>query len=706
LTVDAETGTRGFLATGRREFLEPYDRAVSDLPGVRDALAQLMEDDERQDDQLPRLDSALATELRTLRSLQRSGPASPRRTEALVASKTTMDALRSVLSEIAEEEQVQESEKAEAAARLRGLVTAITVAAGGLGLIGGLLSMTAVSSGLTRRVQLVQDNARRLAEAKPLLPMPADEDELGELGTTMSRTAELIADKQAMLDIALTTGGLILFELHPDGYVRFRGDRHLLSELGLRDDRPVDLEPLRARLGLEDQAAGRQARVDETGASRVDLAVPTVSGDELRLEVRWREVTANNRRPTGMVVGVASDVSDRLRAQRAFEIARDAAERASRAKDEFLSRMSHELRTPLNAVLGFAQLLEMDGLDEEQRDSVEHILRGGRHLLALVNEVLDLTRVESGSFALSLEPIRLWEVVDDAVHLMKPIADDTGVTVDVLPCDTDVYVEADHQRLKQVLINLVSNGIKYNRRGGSVTVGWHRYGSGRVAIEVADTGAGIAPHRLPDLFTPFERLGAEQTTVEGTGLGLALSHRLTQAMSGGLTLASTGPEGSTFVAELPEAEGVVAHPPPAPAGEDVTVAEPPPDLSDVTVLYVEDNLANLSLVEELLRRADAPPPLSAVQGSLGLELAQVHSPDLILLDRHLPDMRGEDVLAQLRADPRTADIPVVVISADVMPGRGTALRDAGATAFLTKPIDVEAFWGAISTAVRERRESL
>jgi CheY-like chemotaxis protein len=154
---------------------------------------------------------------------------------------------------------------------------------------------------------------------------------------------------------------------------------------------------------------------------------------------------------------------------------------------------------------------------------------------------------------------------------------------------------------------------------------------------------------------------------------------------------------------------VAAHPAPVPAspgGEDGTAAEPLPDLTDVTVLYVEDNLANLSLVEQLLRRADAPPPLSAVQGSLGLELAQVHNPDLILLDRHLPDMRGEDVLAQLRADPRTADIPVVVISADVMPGRSTALRDAGATAFLTKPIDVEAFWGAISTAVRERRGSL
>ncbi len=703
LTVDAETGTRGYLATGQREFLEPYNRAVRDLPGARVVLAELTSDDDGQGERLRRLDGALATELATLRTLQRSPTASPQRTQALLASKTTMDALRAVLSDIAEQQQAEENEKAAAAARLRSLVTAITVAAGGLGLIGGLVAMSALSAGLTRRVALVQDNARRLADSRPLLAMPADEDELGELGNTMSRTAELIADKQAMLDLTLRTGGLILFELHPDGHLRFRGDPHLLGELGLRTDRPVELAPLRRRLGLEDAGAARRAQIDETGVSRIDLTVPTVGGEQRRLEVRWREVSGDNRRPTGMVVGIASDVSDRLRAQRAFEVARDAAERANRSKDEFLSRMSHELRTPLNAVLGFAQLLAIDGLDEEQRDSVDHILHGGRHLLALVNEVLDLARVESGSFALSIEPIQVSAVADDAVQLMQPIADENGITVDVRTGSrTDLYVAADHQRLKQILINLLSNGIKYNRSGGSVTIGWDSDGSGQIAIEVRDSGAGISPHKLHNLFTPFERLGAEQTAVEGTGLGLSLSHRLSQAMGGTLTLASTGPDGSTFLAALPAAERPVARP--GPATDPLCVAEESlPDLHDVTVLYVEDNLANLSLVEELLRRAEAPAPLSAVQGSLGLELAQVHQPDIILLDRHLPDMRGEDVLNQLRNDPRTADIPVIVISADVISGRSAALRDAGAIAFLSKPIDVEAFWGAVTTAVAEKK---
>jgi len=703
LTVEAETSTRGYLATGRSEFLEPRDHAIRRLPAARAQLDQLIADQGGQRDRLSRVDSALATEIATLRTLDDVPNRSPQRTEALLASKNRMDDLRAVLTEIAQYEQAEERKKAAAAAQLRSTVTTITLAAGGLGLIGGLVAMSALSTGLARRVRLVHENARRLAESQPLLPMPTGEDELSELGTTMARTAELIADKQAMLELTLRTGGLILFELHADGYVRTRGDPDLIVDLGLSTDRPMELGWLRTKLHLGDPLATSDGHPDDTGASRADLSVPTVDGQERRLEVRWREVIGEDGQPTGLVVGVASDVTDRLRAQRAFELARDAAERANLAKDEFLSRMSHELRTPLNAVLGFAQLLAMDGLDEEQRDSVEHILRGGRHLLALVNEVLDLARVESGSFALSIEAIQVSEVVEDAVRLMRPIAVEGGIDARIDADSTaEAYVSADHQRLKQVLINLVSNGIKYNRAGGSVTIGWALEQSERVTVRVGDTGPGIPPRKLHHLFTPFERLGAEQTVVEGTGLGLALSHRLVQAMDGTLMLESTGPEGSTFVAQLPAAERP-SRQAEAPTDQPAVAEEPLPDLRDVTVLYVEDNLANLSLVEELLRRAEAPAPLSAVQGSLGLELATVHQPDLILLDRHLPDMAGEEVLDQLRADPRTAGIPVIVISADVMPGRGSALRDAGAVAFLTKPIDVEAFWGALSTALGEKR---
>lgn len=510
------------------------------------------------------------------------------------------------------------------------------------------------------------------------------------------------ADRQALLELTLSTGGLLLFEVRAGDGIAFRGDPRLLAELGLASGRPMPVDEVRELLGLGPDLGIDAAR---TGTSWTDVTVPTTTGEERRLAVRWRRLQDPAEAGDGhevLVVGVATDVTDRVRAQQAFELARDAAETANRAKDEFLSRMSHELRTPLNAVLGFAQLLSMDDLDEVQRDNVDHILRGGRHLLALVNEVLDLARVESGTFALSIEAIRIWDVADDAVRMMRPIAAEHEIAVRLLPGSArDLHVAADQQRLKQLLVNLVSNAIKYNRHRGSVEVGWRRTADAdEVEIEVADTGVGIAAHRLPELFTPFERLGAGHTPVEGTGLGLALSRRFAQAMGGDLRLVSTGPEGSRFVVTLPSAEA-----PGAPSVLDDTGTEhtpAPPDLHDVRVLYVEDNLANLSLIEELVRRAQAPAPLTAVQGRLGIELAQVHQPDLILLDRHLPDMRGDDVLQTLRADPRTADIPVIVISADVMSGRGSALREAGAVAFLTKPVDVEAFWNAVRIALTPR----
>ena len=705
LVVDAETGARGYLATGRADFLEPYDRALDQLPAARTELWRLLAADPGQADALRRLDPAITAELTALATVRTTGPgaAPARRSAVLAAGKTTMDALRAVLDELGRRARTVQDEKAADAARLRGAVTAITVTAGAVGLVGGLVAILVVSAGVTRRVNLVQDNARRLADGRPLLPVTAKQDELGVLGATMSRTAEVMADRQALLELTLTAGGLLLFEIHAGGAVAFRGDPRLLADLGLTADHPMPLDEVRRIVPLPGTDPN-----DRPGTAATDITVPTTDGDERRLAVRWRRLpepthSDSTGGPGVVVVGVATDVTDRVRAQQAFELARDAAENANRAKDEFLSRMSHELRTPLNAVLGFAQLLSMDDLDEEQRDNVDHILRGGRHLLALVNEVLDLSRVESGTFALSIEPIRVWDVADDAVRMMRPIAAEHGIAV-ALRSDgpREVHVDADQQRLKQLLVNLISNGIKYNLRGGSVHVGWSRAAGDRVELDVTDTGHGIAAHKLPELFTPFERLGAEQTPVEGTGLGLALSHRLAQAMNGELRLASTGDDGSRFVVTLPGAEAPCAPPAADDAGTGSAAA--PPDLHDVRMLYVEDNLANLSLIEELVRRAQAPAPLTAVQGRLGIELAQVHQPDLILLDRHLPDMRGDEVLQRLRADPRTAGIPVIVISADVMPGRGSALRDAGAVAFLTKPVDVEAFWSAVRIALTPGRD--
>ena len=562
-----------------------------------------------------------------------------------------------------------------------------------LGLVGGLAAMSFLSAGVVRRVHLLGDNARRLASGEPQQPVPDGRDEITELATTMDQAAELIAEKQAWLDLTLEQGRLILFQRRQDDTIVLRGDTGLLGDLGI--------PPSRSEFTLEEVQQllpARHADGGETEASlNGDLSLPGRDGKTHHLAIRSRMVMDSDGNPSGMVVGVASDVTDRVRGQEALEGAKELAERASRAKNEFLSRMSHELRTPLNAVLGFAQLLKMDHLNEEQVESVDHILSGGRHLLSLINEVLDLSRIEAGKFSLSIEPVDVAAVVSDAVKLMRPIAAEQEVKVD-FPAGNGVgaLVSGDHQRMKQVLINLISNGVKYNRRGGSVSIDWKRTTCGEVAVSVRDTGFGIPAERHEDLFLPFERLGAEGSVVEGTGLGLALSSRLAEVMGGSLSLGTTGPDGSSFVLSLPEARWDESVPAP------VSPIEPtaaPPDLDAVTVLYIEDNLANITLVEELLRRAGAPAPLTAAQGRLGIELAWTHHPDLILLDRHLPDMFGNQVLRVLKSDPATADIPVIVISADVVGGARSTMEESGAVAFLSKPIDVQSFWTAVSTAL-------
>jgi PAS domain S-box-containing protein len=391
----------------------------------------------------------------------------------------------------------------------------------------------------------------------------------------------------------------------------------------------------------------------------------------------------------GRLIGMfayAWDVSARRHAEQAQREAQAAAEAANRAKSEFLSRMSHELRTPLNSVLGFGQLLEIDYLSDTQRDAVGHILKGGRHLLGLINEVLDISRIETGDLRLSPESVRLAELIEEAISLMRPMVEQRGMKLVVdQPDESTGYVFADRQRAKQVLLNLLSNAVKYNRPKGTVVVSCARVSDSRVRISVADTGMGIPSDRIGMLFTPFERLGAEHGVEEGTGIGLALSKRLTEAMSGTLTMTSTQGQGSTFTVELPSAEGPVER------YERLTLAPlyvPPVMTGGRLVLHIEDNLSNLSLIERVLAQRPGVEVIAAMQGRLGVELARKHQPALVLLDLHLPDIDGEQVLQQLRDDPSTASIPVVIVSADATSRQVQRLLSAGAAAYITKPIDV------------------
>jgi len=380
-------------------------------------------------------------------------------------------------------------------------------------------------------------------------------------------------------------------------------------------------------------------------------------------------------RLVGSNEALAAEVAERRRAE-------DRADAASRAKSEFLSRMSHELRTPLNAVIGFGQLLQMEELTDEQRDSVERIVVAGRHLLNLINEVLEISRIEAGRLTLSVEAVPVAETIASAVSLVRPLAAHRAIVVDLALPAEERYVLADRQRLQQVLLNFLSNAVKYNNERGRITVACTPGPDGQVTIGVTDTGPGLSPAALDRLFTPFERLGAEASGVEGTGLGLSLSKRFVEAMGGRVRVESKVGIGSTFAVELAAATA---------PGEGLHEAELPPAAAPAragTVLYVEDNLANVRLVERVLQRRPQVTLLPAAQGRLGLELAREHHPDLVLLDSHLPDVPGAEVLRRLREEPRTADIPVVIVSADATPGEIERLRGLGAEAYLTKPLDV------------------
>ena len=400
-------------------------------------------------------------------------------------------------------------------------------------------------------------------------------------------------------------------------------------------------------------------------------------------------------------VAVVRDITAAKRSEELLRRAKEEAERANLAKSEFLSRMSHELRTPLNSILGFAQVLEMGALQTDDLASVEQIMKGGQHLLTLINEVLDVARIESGRMSLSLEPVLLSEVMQDALDLIRPLAQKRSITVGEF-LDESCYVQADRQRLRQVLLNLLGNGIKYNVEGGRLDVACAGRETGMVRITVADTGLGVSAADREKLFRPFERLAGESLAVEGTGLGLALSKGLVEAMQGAIGVAPNPGGGSIFWIDLLSAER------PEGAWEDLESAAmpeivPAPDQKCV-VLYIEDNPSNLALMERIVGLRKDVKLLAAGQGQIGLDLAKAHRPDLILLDLHLPDIAGFDVLQHLRGDSETKAIPVVVVSADATPGHIEQLLAAGAQSYMTKPLEVPSMLNLLDQTLAGGRE--
>jgi len=386
--------------------------------------------------------------------------------------------------------------------------------------------------------------------------------------------------------------------------------------------------------------------------------------------------------------------------------AMEEAKSANQAKSAFLSSMSHELRTPLNAILGFAQILTSEKLPStlaQKREFANHILKSGRHLLTLINEILDLAKIESGAVALSLEPVALNEILKECESMVAPLASGRGIRL-LFPDGCMANVTADRTRLKQIVLNLLSNAIKYNRDGGAVVVDCSPSGQNLVRVSVQDTGMGLKPEQVKQLFQPFNRLGQESGAEEGTGIGLVVTKRLVELMGGTIGVTSSQGVGSMFWIELSSTE-------PVPSRVDPNAERPAENHrheegEPTTVLYVEDNPANLKLVEEIISFRPDLKLLSAPDGHLGLELARAHQPDIILMDINLPGMNGIDAVKLLANDPRTAHIPVIALTANAMPRDVEKGLAAGFFRYLIKPINIDEFTEAINStmAFLARRE--
>jgi signal transduction histidine kinase/ActR/RegA family two-component response regulator len=568
--LNAETGLRGYAATGNPLFLQPYNLTLTRIAKDRAALraAAVTEGDSRAERAAETATAKEMAELAQLRSATSAGVSVTALKPALVNGKKTMDALRSQIASLAAGPAAIVVARRADITRMESAIDVVSIAGLALGILAGVTGIALFASGISGRVAAAAANADRLGEGQPLEPVLGARDELGQLADSLVRAEELLASRTTEL------------------------------------------------------------------------------------------ITA-----------------------------RDGALKATQAKNAFLSSTSHELRTPLNAVLGFTQLLQLSNLSNEDRDGVERILAAGRHLLVLIDELIDIARIESGEFSLSVEPVTVQPVVEETCQLMAPLAADRMITISPHFPWPGLAVHADRQRLSQILVNLVSNAIKYNRAGGTVTITCQA-SPDQASLVVADTGPGMPDADLERIFFPFERLGAERTAIEGTGIGLPLARAFAEAMGGQLTAASVPGEGATFTVTLPRTSDM------APAHEDdgaapvVLTAPGGPAGADIRVLYIEDNPANIEVVSRFMKTRPNMRLQSVMTGQAGLELAIREAPDLILLDLHLPGLPGDEVLKRLREKPATGGIPVAILSAEAAPAVIRYMRASGVIAYLTKPLDL------------------
>ena len=439
------------------------------------------------------------------------------------------------------------------------------------------------------------------------------------------------------------------------------------------------------------EAAQVITALTESGHWKGELIAVRKDGTTFPANVSASMVTGKDGQPIGLM-SIFEDISERKQAERALIEAKEQAEQANEAKSVFLSRMSHELRTPLNSILGFAQLLESD-LGEEHSEKLQHILKSGNHLLDLINDLLDLSKIEADKLQVVIDRVDLAQQIRESIEAMQPMALQRDIEI---YCDLRQFhhrfVQADPVRLKQVLLNLLSNAVKYNRPSGHITISVETVAAGRFRIKVRDTGSGIAEEDLPGLFEPFNRLYLSTYAMEGSGIGLTLAKQLVELMGGSIGVQSDLGTGSTFWIELNECPAAALAPLPG------TVQDSDPELNKAfKLLYIEDSPSHIKLIEAIFAREHDIQLFTANTPRLGLELVRAYQPDLILLDICLPEMDGYQIFERLSGDEATRNIPVIALSAGAMPHEIEKGLRSGFRRYLTKPIDV----GNLLRAVKE-----
>ncbi|RFB88883.1 histidine kinase [Rhizobium leguminosarum bv. trifolii] len=561
LIAEAATAMRGYLLTGRPDFLDPFNRAEDRLPVVLDEVGRRLRDEE-QKARLDRIRALVDAKVDRLQLLKQADVLRAGGREDLAAKliegKQVLDVLRQEIDAMNRREADLLHARTETADQVRTLSRSLMISAGFLGFAGALAAVFLFSASIVRRVHALKTQAHLLSQGEVITVADPFRDELGRLEQALEdasvllkrREADLTESEERFRQLVEGVSDYGIFGLDPHGQVvSWNVGAERITGYGAeeivgqhfsrfypedsRDSFPAE-ELSKAAGNGRTEAEGWRLRKD--GSRFWSHVIVTALHDE-----------------TGRLRGfskITRDITERKKFEEALLAAREDAIRASNAKSEFLSRMSHELRTPLNAVLGFAQLLEMDLTDADSTESVAQILRAGRHLLSLIDEVLDMARIEAGRMDLAVEQQAVADVIDEAVSLARPLCGKQQIRIEVsAPAEADLMVLADRRRLLQVFLNLLSNAVKYNRHQGSVTVS-HRAIGDRIRIEVSDTGPGIPADRVIRLFTPFDRLGAERINQEGTGLGLALSKHLIEAMGGTLGFISRQ-SGATFHVDLP-----------------------------------------------------------------------------------------------------------------------------------------------------------